>query len=66
MQLFSVKGIINLGTGVGSDKRFTDDVYSQVGAGNYHTIVLNGTGAIEELPTTGQAARYNCVYPLVR
>ena len=65
MQLYSVKGVINLGTGVGNDKRFTDDVYSQVGSGNYHTIVINGSGAMEELPIT-QPARYNCVYPLVR
>jgi hypothetical protein len=65
MQLFSVKGVLNLGTGVGADKRFTDTVYSKVGEGHYSTIVLDGAGAVEEQEIT-HAARYNCVYPLLR
>ncbi len=65
MQLYSVKGVLNLGTGVGTDKRFTDDVYSKVGEGHPSTIVIDGAGNLYEQEIT-QPARYNCVYPLVR
>jgi hypothetical protein len=65
MQLYSTKGVLNLGTCSGTDKRFTDDIYSEVGEGKYSTILLDGAGAVEEQLIT-LAARYNCVYPLVR
>jgi len=65
MQLLSTKEVLNLGTGVGSDKRFTDDVYSKVGEGHYTTIVIDGAGNIEE-QEIDQPARFTCVYPLVR
>ena len=65
MQLYSTKGVLFLGDGVGTEKRFTDDVYSKVGEGKYSTIVIDGAGALEEQEIT-QPARYNCVYPLVR
>jgi hypothetical protein len=65
MQLYSTKGVLFLGDGVGTEKRFTDDVYSKVGEGKYSTVVIDGEGAIEEQEIT-QPARYNCVFPLVR
>ncbi len=65
MQLYSTKNILFLGDGVGTEKRFTDDVYSVVGGGNYTTVTVDGEGAIAEQSITA-AARYSCVYPLVR
>jgi len=65
MELYSTKGTLFLGDGVGTEKRFTDDVYSKVGEGKYSTIVIDGAGALEEQEIT-QPARYNCVFPLVR
>src|ERR1700683_1343862 len=65
MQLYSTKGVLFLGDGVGPEKRFTDDVYSKVGEGKYSTIVIDGAGALEEQEIT-QPADYICVYPLVR
>jgi len=65
MELYSTKGVVNLGDGIGTEKRFTDDVYSKVGEGKYSTIVIDGEGAMEEQEIT-QPARYNCVFPLVR
>jgi hypothetical protein len=65
MQLYSVKGVLNLGTGVGSDKRFTDDVYTEETGTNYYTILVWGAGALEREKITS-AASYMCVYPLVR
>lgn len=65
MQLYSAKETLNLGSGVGSDKRFTDDVYSKVGEGHYSTIVIDRDGTIEE-QEIDQPSQYICVYPLVR
>ena len=65
MQLYSTKAVLNLGDGVGTEKRFTDDLYSKVGEGKYSTIVIDGAGAVEEQEIT-QPASYMCVYPLVR
>jgi hypothetical protein len=66
MALYSVRQVINLGTGVGSDHQFTDSYYSLAGSGsNYETIVIDGTGKISELEVD-QASRYICAYALVR
>ena len=65
LQLYSTKGVLNLGTGSGSDKRFTDDIYNKPGEAEYRTIVIDGAGNLEELEITAPA-RYICVYPLVR
>jgi hypothetical protein len=64
MQLYSVKGVIFLGDGVGTEKRFTDDVFTE-DTDQYYTILVDGAGALERELIT-QAASYNCVYPLVR
>jgi hypothetical protein len=65
LELYSTKGTLNLGTGTGTDKTFTDDVYNKPGEAAYRTIVIDGAGALEEQELTA-SARYICVYPLVR
>jgi hypothetical protein len=65
MELYSTRGVLNLGTGVGSDHQYTDTVYSNTSGGNYRTIVIDGTGAVtEQAPSS--PSRYICVYQLVR
>jgi hypothetical protein len=66
LQLYSARNVLNLGTGIGNDKRFTDSMYSNPDTGgNYATIMVTGTGAmIQESIST--SARYVCSYPLVR
>jgi hypothetical protein len=66
MQLYSTRGVLNLGTGSGaSQHQFTDVLYSAVGVGKYTTIVLDGAGPPEE-HEANQPSAYFCVYPLVR
>jgi FtsP/CotA-like multicopper oxidase with cupredoxin domain len=65
MQLYSVKGILNLGTGVGSDQQLTDAVYADDGGGTYWTITVDGSGALERQEISNPG-RYFCVYPLIR
>ncbi len=66
MELYSTKGILNLGNGTGpSQHQYTDDVYSKVGEGKYSTVVIDGTGSPVE-QETNQASAYFCAYPLVR
>ena len=63
---YSTRGILNLGTGVGdAQHQFTDDLYSKVGSGEYHMIVLDGAGTPEEHEADKPSA-YFCAYPLVR
>jgi len=66
MELYSVRGVINLGTGVGNDKTFTDSYYYDASTGaNPSTVVVDGTGAFTQQPVTS-AGRTVCVYELVR
>ncbi len=65
MELYSTRGILNLGTGIGSDRQFTDEVYANTSGANYSTVVIDGTGAITE-QSVSTPARYICAYPLVR
>ena len=65
MELYSVKGILNLGTGTGTDQQFTDAVYADDGGGTYWTITVDGTGTLERLEISN-SSRYFCVYPLIR
>lgn len=65
MALYSTRGVINLGSGIGTDHTYTDSFYGNTTGGSYRTIVIDGTGALsEQEPST--AARYVCAYPLVR
>ncbi len=66
LQLYSVRNVLNLGTGTGSDSRFTDEIYANTTGGNYRSVVVNGNGAISEISSEGHVPeRYICVYPLV-
>ena len=66
LQLYAARGVLNLGTGVGSDKQFTDSYYYDASTGSSpSTVTVDGTGAIAQQSTTNPA-RYTCAYPLVR
>ena len=66
MLLYSTRTVLNLGTGAGVDRMFTDSYYSAQGTGsNYTTIVLDGTGRLFEQSVDAEA-KYYCVYALVR
>ena len=65
MTLYSVRGILNLGSGIGSDRQFTDEAYANTAGVNYSTVVIDGTGTITEQAITSPA-HYTCVYALVR
>lgn len=65
MELYSVRGIINLGTGVGTSHQYTDEYYGNTSGTNYRTVVVDGTGAITE-QAPNAPSHYICVYPLVR
>lgn len=66
MELYSVRGVINLGTGVGTSHQYTDSYYyDPVGGGHPSTVVIDGTGAITQ-QSPANPSRYICAYPLVR
>jgi hypothetical protein len=65
LELYSLRGVINLGTGVGADHTYTDSYYGNTTGGSYRTIVIDGTGALSEQEPNA-AAHYLCAYPLVR
>lgn len=65
MELYSIRSIVNLGTGIGVNHQYTDTYYNGPGTSAYRTIVIDGTGALKELEPN-QPSRYVCAYPLVR
>jgi hypothetical protein len=65
MELYSVRGVLNLGTGIGNEHQYTDEVYANTAGVNYSTVTIDGTGAITE-QSIGSPSRYTCAYPLVR
>ena len=65
MQLYSVRGVLNLGTGIGAEHQYTDEVYANTAGVNYSTVTVDGTGALTE-QGIGSPSRYTCAYPLVR
>jgi hypothetical protein len=65
MELYSVRSVINLGTGVGTEHQYTDTIYANTAGTNYSTIVLDGTGAFTE-QSTETPSRYICAYELLR
>lgn len=67
LELYAVRGVVNLGTGVGTDHTYTDSYYGNTNGGDYRTIVIDGTGALSEQdPGDSASAHYVCAYPLVR
>jgi len=65
LELYSVRSVINLGTGTGTNYQFTDTYYANTSGSIYRTVVVDGTGAIVEKEVTAPG-HYTCVYPLVR
>jgi hypothetical protein len=65
MELYSIRNVINLGTGIAPDYAVTDQYYANEAGGNYRTLVVDGAGDIEEV-VVDQDARYICAYTLVR
>jgi len=66
LALYSTRQVINLGTGVGTDRQFTDSYYSLAGSGsNYSTIAIDGTGQMSEIGAD-QPSQFVCAYSLVR
>ena len=67
-ELYSTRGVLNLGTGIGTDHQFTDTYYGQKAPepnGTYRTVVINGTGTMTEVDVNA-TAEYICAYPLIR
>lgn len=64
LELYSAKGVLNLGTNVGPDQhQFTDSLYGTVGSGSLEkTVVVDGVGSPYELDANGESS-YTCVYP---
>ena len=66
LELYATRGVLNLGTGVGIAKQFTDSYYYDASTGaNPSTVTVDGTGAIVQQSATSPA-EYTCAYALVR
>lgn len=65
LELYSVRSLLDLGTGVGANHQYTDEVYANTSGGSYSTVVVDGTGAVTE-QSVNSPSRYICVYPLLR
>lgn len=65
LKLYSAKGVLNLGTGVGTDRQYTDTYYENTSEENPSTIVVDGTGTMTEQGADDDA-EFICAYPLVR
>jgi hypothetical protein len=63
MQLYSVRDVINLGKGIPPEYAVADQYYAD--NSNYKTIVVDGSGKMEELPITNDT-QYICAYQLIR
>lgn len=64
MELYSVRNVINLGTGVAPDYAVADEYYANTVGVNYRTVTVDGAGKIEEQPIE-QPTRFICAYELV-
>jgi hypothetical protein len=63
MELYSVRTVINLGTGIAPDYAVSDQYYADDFA--YKTITVDGSGKMEELPIES-STKFICTYELVR
>lgn len=66
MDLYTVRGVLNLGTGTGTEEQFTNVVYANTNGVNYRTVTVDGNGRIAEHQTENDPAQYTCAYALVR
>jgi hypothetical protein len=65
MELYSIRNVINLGTGVAPDYAFSDAYYANTVGVNYRTVAVDGAGKTEEIPVESNA-KFVCTYELVR
>ncbi|MGA8745186.1 MAG: hypothetical protein WB507_04915 [Solirubrobacterales bacterium] len=66
LELYAVKNILDLGSGVGSHNQYTDTYYAEGGGSGYHTVVIDGEGHITQVEIAHSPEQYTCVYPLLR
>ena len=66
MMLYSVRNVINLGTGVAPDYAVADQYYAEHLRHQLPTVTVDGTGKIEELGDRLRDTSYICAYQLVR
>ncbi len=66
LQLYAVRNVLNLGTGIGTERQFTDSYYYDA-TNNDHpsTVTVDGTGAITQ-QAINNPAHYTCAYSLLR
>lgn len=65
MELYSIRTVINLGTGIAPDYAVSDQYYANTAGTNYRTLAVDGAGDIEEIPIE-QNVKFICAYALVR
>jgi hypothetical protein len=65
IELYSVRSVINLGSGIGADHQLTGSYYANDTGGAYYTVTVDGTGAIVQQEATAPG-HYVCAYPLLR
>jgi hypothetical protein len=65
MELYSIRNVINLGSGIPPDYTVADEYYGNTEGSKYKTVTVDGTGKIEEVGIEN-AVKYICAYPLVR
>jgi hypothetical protein len=63
LELRSARDVLDLGTGIGANNRYTDSVFFE-GAAEM-TVVVDDAGTLKSVPP-GEAEAYVCAYPLVR
>jgi hypothetical protein len=67
MMLYSVRNVINLGTGVPPDHAIADSYFSNTTGVNYEALTVDGSGKIAEFDNIDNGlTKYICVYQLVR
>jgi len=67
MMLYSVRNVINLGTGVPPDHAIADSYFSNTTGTNYEALTVDGSGKIAEFDNIDNGpTKYICVYQLVR
>jgi hypothetical protein len=63
MELYSVHTVLDLGSGIGSERQYTDAYYEN--GATFQTIAIDGTGTLSAVAVEGVSAHYICAYPLV-
>jgi hypothetical protein len=64
LELSSTKDVLNLGSGKGTDRMYTDSYYANTSGSAYSTIAVSQEG-LKEMAFDSDAM-YICAYPLVR